>query len=118
MYSQTTSTTTPAAGPRDSRSASPQRADLADAEPLLALREAAAAWLTARGVRQWEPGEVTIAEVRGQVQAGEWYVQRDSGIGSLVRGLRLLWQDEQVWGPQAPVAAYVHGLVVAERHRG
>lgn len=91
-------------------------ADLADAEPLLALREAAAAWLAARGVRQWEPGEVTLAEVREQVEAGQWHVLRENAMP--VAGLRLLWEDEEVWGPQPPVAAYVHGLMVAEQHRG
>jgi len=39
--------------------------------------------------------------------------------GSLVVGaLRLLWEDEQMWGPQPPEAAYVHGLVVDRGHAG
>ena len=38
--------------------------------------------------------------------------------GAAAAGLRLLWQDEEVWGQQPPVAAYVHGLVVSEQHRG
>lgn len=67
-------------------------------------------------MRQWEPGEVTLDEVRRQVATGQWHVLRDAG--GLVAALRLLWQDEQVWGAQPPVAAYVHGLVVAERRRG
>lgn len=91
-------------------------AGLADAERVLALREAAAAWLAARGVRQWEPGEVTPAQVRTQIEAGQWHVLREDD--TLVGGLRLLWQDEEVWGPQPPVAAYVHGLVVAGQRRG
>jgi len=98
------------------RASAPQPALPVDAEGLLALREAAAAWLAARGVRQWEPGEVDLDEVRRQVAAGEWHVLRD-GDGP-VAALRLLWHDEQVWGPQPPVAGYVHGLVVAERRRG
>ena len=88
----------------------------ADAPHLLELRERAAAWLAARGVRQWEPGEVGIKVFRGQVEAGQWHVLRDSS--GLVAALRLLWEDETVWGPQPPTAAYVHGLVVAEQHRG
>jgi len=93
-----------------------EQAEPADAEPLLALREAAAVWLAARGVRGWEPGEVGLDEVRGQVEAGQWHVLRDGG--GPVAALRLLWQDEAVWGAQAPEAAYVHGLVVAAEHRG
>jgi 3',5'-cyclic-AMP phosphodiesterase len=95
---------------------SPEPAVPADAGPLLALREAASAWLAARSVRQWEAGEVTLEDVREQVDAGQWHVLREHG--EPVAALRLLWQDEQVWGLQPPVAGYVHGLVVAERHRG
>ena len=88
----------------------------ADAEHLLALREAAAVWLAARGVRQWEPGEVGLDELCDQVQAGQWHVLR--GGDGPAAALRLLWEDEQTWGLQPPVAAYVHGLMVAEKHRG
>jgi len=63
-------------------------------------------------VRQWEPGKVTLDEVRRQVAAGEWHVLRDDD--GPVDALRLLWQDEQVWGPQPAVAGYV----VAGRRRG
>jgi len=94
----------------------PEPAGPADAEPLLGLREAAAARLAAQGVRQWEPGEVGLDEVAQQVRAGQWHVLRDAGRP--VAALRLLWQDEAVWGPQPPVAAYVHGLVVAQQRRG
>jgi ribosomal protein S18 acetylase RimI-like enzyme len=96
------------------RKLEPARA--ADAEPLLALREAAAAWLADRGIRQWQPGEASLADVRHQVQAGEWHVVREAEAPAAA--LRLLWQDEPVWGPQPPVAAYVHGLVVGQRHHG
>jgi len=89
---------------------------VADAEALLVLREAAADWLAGRGVRQWEPGEVGLEEVRSQVDAGHWHVVREDGVP--VGALRLLWQDEHVWGPQPPVAGYVHGLVVSQRHHG
>lgn len=94
----------------------PVRAELADAEPLLALREAAAAWLAGRGIRQWEPGEVTLRQVRDEVVAGEWFLVRSGR--SVVGALRLLWEDEQVWGRQPPDAAYVHGLVVDRGHAG
>ncbi len=76
------------------RKLEPARA--ADAEPLLALREAAAAWLADRGIRQWQPGEASLADVRHQVQAGEWHVVREAEAPAAA--LRLLWQDEPVWG--------------------
>ncbi len=57
-----------------------------------------------------------MLHISGQVTDGEWYVTRD---GSSVAGvLRLLWQDEEIWGPQPAVAAYVHGLVIDRRHAG
>lgn len=87
-----------------------------DAERLLALREAAAAWLTGRGIRQWQPGEVSIDDVHRQVPAGEWHVHREND--QIAGALRLLWQDEAIWGPQRPVAAYVHGLVIDRRYAG
>jgi len=94
----------------------PVRAQLTDAEPVFALREAAAAWLVGRGIRQWEPGEVTLQQVRAQVVAGEWFVVRYGR--SVVGALRLLWEDEEMWGPQPPDAAYVHGLVVDRGYAG
>jgi len=110
-------TAVPSGRARDFRTVEQVRvAEPAEAGQLLTLREQAAAWLTARGVRQWEPGEVGIEVFRAQVQAGQWHVLRD-GSG-LVGALRLLGEDELIWGPQPPVAAYVHGLMVAEQHRG
>ena len=93
---------------------SPEAAEAADAGELLALREAAASWLASRGIRQWDSGEVAVEEVRDQIEAGQWHVVRENGAP--VAALRLLWQDEQVWGPQPPDAAYVHGLVVSQQH--
>jgi GNAT superfamily N-acetyltransferase len=90
------------------------RAD--DAHRLFDLREAAAAWLMSRGLQQWQPGEVTIDEVRTQIEVGEWHVLRDEG--GVVAGLRLLWQDELIWGNQPPVASYVHGMVTHRRLAG
>lgn len=50
----------------------PVPAQLGDAEALLALREAASAWLAGRGIRQWKPGEVTLQQVRDQIAVGDW----------------------------------------------
>ena len=83
---------------------------------LLALREAAARWMISRGIRQWQPGEVGPDDVRDQVEAGQWHVLREAGTP--VAALRLLWQDDDTWGPQPPVAGYVHGLVVDRRYAG
>jgi GNAT superfamily N-acetyltransferase len=95
------------------------RLDLAtpqDGPGLLALRVSATAWLLGRGIRQWRPGDISAEDVLRQVDAGEWYVV---GHGNSLRGgLRLLWSDEPVWGPNTEDAAYVHGLVIDRRFSG
>lgn len=80
-----------------------------DAAGILSLREAAARWQVGLGIAQWVPGEVTLAEVREQVEIGQWWVRRQGG--ALVGALRLLDSDPEVWGPDDEDALYVHGLV-------
>lgn len=88
----------------------PEPAGSADGPRLVALREEAAQWLTDRGITQWAPGEVGLAEVANQLATGEWFVLRREG--RVVAAVRLLFSDESVWGPHSGGAVYVHGLVV------
>lgn len=87
-----------------------------DTGSLLALREAAAAWLVERDIRQWEPGEVGAKQIRAQIEAGDWFVHRADG--AIAGALRLLWSDPEFWGERPDDAAYVHGLVIDRRHAG
>lgn len=87
-----------------------------DAPRLLALREEAARWMQTTGVQQWAPGEVSLEDVRAQVDGREWFVMRQPE--KIVAGLRLLWADESIWGPRPADAAYVHGLVIDRRRAG
>lgn len=64
---------------------------------------------SSRGSRSG-PGEVSAEEVRSQIWDGQWFVVR--GNHTIVAGLRLLWSDDLVWGPQPADSAYVHSLVV------
>ena len=93
-----------------------QPAVFRDAEALHALREAAARWLMARGIRQWQPGEVDVRTISKQIEAAEWFVHR--GAGSVVAALRFLWSDPLFWGEQPGDAAYVHGLMIDRRSAG
>lgn len=77
---------------------------------LLALREQAARWLRDKGIEQWTPGEVSLDEVRQQVDAREWFVLRQAD--TIVASLRLLSTDEPVWGPQPAEAAGLRRLLV------
>lgn len=83
-------------------------ADVTDAEILLGLRDDAARWQQARGVQQWQPGEVSLDQLRQQIARHEWQILRSAGGTA---ALRLLWADAAMRGPQPPVAGYVHGLV-------
>lgn len=87
-----------------------------DVQRLRDLREAAAAWMRGQGIRQWEPGEVSDAQIQAQIDAGEWFVHRSDG--GIQGGLRLLWSDLEVWGDRSDDAAYVHGLVIDRRFAG
>ena len=88
-----------------------------DAPGILALRRALEAWLHARGVKQWGPGEVAAEDVQRQTAAGEWHVVRSASC-EVVAALRLLWSDEPVWQWDNAEGAYVHGLMVSRGQAG
>lgn len=94
----------------------PTLAHEGQADRVLALREAAAAWLKSLGVSQWEPGEVSLAEIRSQIKNREWWVLE---TGDRLRGaLRVLTEDLDAWSEQDEPALYVHGLVIARDEPG
>ena len=93
------------------------RATEADAATLVALYEEASAWLVARGVHQWQPGEWSPAVVEREMRAGrEMYLARRDG--EPVGKLTLQWEDPEMWGEQPPDAGYVHGLCVSRAAAG
>ncbi|MDC0767566.1 GNAT family N-acetyltransferase [Streptomyces sp. HD] len=83
-------------------------ADLAD---LVRLRDGAARWMLARGITgQWQPGELDEDHFRRIMARGEvWLAEAD---GRIAGAWELWWDDEAAWGPQPPVAGYVHRLMV------
>ncbi|MFI0738552.1 GNAT family N-acetyltransferase [Streptomyces sp. NPDC021100] len=85
--------------------------DDADLAALVRLRDEAARWMLARGVDgQWRPGELGTDHFRRAVECGEaWFAEAG---GRVVGAWELWWEDEDAWGPQAPVAGYVHRLMV------
>jgi ribosomal protein S18 acetylase RimI-like enzyme len=88
----------------------------ADAEAIVALRDAAARWMQGRGIAQWAPGEVGIAEMRHLVREGRVVVVRLGG--RVVAAAQLVSEDPDVWGDQADPSLYVHGLVIDRSHAG
>ncbi|MEU0383681.1 GNAT family N-acetyltransferase [Streptomyces chartreusis] len=83
----------------------------ADVATLVRLRDDAARWMPARGITgQWRPGELDEGHFRQVMARGEVWLAE---AGGRVRGAwELWWEDEAAWGPQPPVAGYVHRLMV------
>ncbi|MGI5369043.1 N-acetyltransferase family protein [Streptomyces iakyrus] len=83
----------------------------ADLAALVRLRDDAARWMLARGVTgQWRPGELDEDHFRRVMEHGEVWLAEAGG--RLAGAWELWWEDEDAWGPQPPVAGYVHRLMV------
>ncbi|MFD3654468.1 GNAT family N-acetyltransferase [Streptomyces sp. NPDC058620] len=86
-------------------------ADDLDLATLVRLRDDAARWMLTQGITgQWLPGELDEDHFRRIMADGEvWLAETD---GRVVGAWELWWADEDAWGPQPPVAGYVHRLMV------
>ncbi|MER7623742.1 GNAT family N-acetyltransferase [Streptomyces sp. NPDC126503] len=83
----------------------------ADLAAVVRLRDDAARWMLARGVRgQWQPGELGEDHFRRIMERGEVWLAEDRD--RVVGAWELWWEDEDAWGPQPPTAGYVHRLMV------
>ncbi|MGW0612595.1 N-acetyltransferase family protein [Streptomyces sp. NPDC002788] len=83
----------------------------ADLAALVRLRDDAARWMLARGVTgQWRPGELDEDHFRRVMADGEVWLAEAGGRPT--GAWELWWEDEDAWGPQPPVAGYVHRLMV------
>ncbi|MGV4986806.1 GNAT family N-acetyltransferase [Streptomyces sp. NRAIS4] len=82
-----------------------------DLTTLVRLRDDAARWMLAQGITgQWQPGELDEDHFRNTMASGEvWLAEAD---GRVAGAWELWWKDEDAWGPQPPVAGYVHRLMV------
>ncbi|GGV89187.1 N-acetyltransferase [Streptomyces gelaticus] len=86
-------------------------ADETDLSALVRLRDEAARWMLAQGVTgQWRPGELGEDHFRRVMASGEVWIAETHG--RVAGAWELWWADEDAWGPQPPVAGYVHRLMV------
>ncbi|WP_406117265.1 GNAT family N-acetyltransferase [Streptomyces anulatus] len=92
-------------------------ADDTDLATLVRLRDDAARWMLARGITdQWQPGQLDEEHFRRSMATGEVWLAE---TGDRVAGAwELWWEDEDAWGPQPPVAGYVHRLMVDRGNAG
>ncbi|SIS04316.1 Ribosomal protein S18 acetylase RimI [Williamsia sterculiae] len=94
----------------------PRVASPADADGIVALRDDSARWMLSRGnTGQWQPGEITAADIADQAARGEWHVGEVDG--EIVTAVRLIDTDPDFWGVDDR-AGYVHGLMVDRRFAG
>ncbi|MFD7921847.1 GNAT family N-acetyltransferase [Streptomyces sp. NPDC059740] len=93
-----------------------RRAVEADLPAVVALYDDAAHWMRAHGITQWVPGGKDLAHFRRVAAAGEVWLALAPGDGRVVGAWELWWEDLPAWGPQAPVAGYVHRLMVDREH--
>ncbi|MFI9809162.1 GNAT family N-acetyltransferase [Streptomyces sp. NPDC052301] len=88
-----------------------RRAGEADLAVLVRLRDDAARWMLARGITgQWRPGELDTGHFSRVMEYGEVWLAEAGG--RVAGAWELWWEDEGAWGPQPPVAGYVHRLMV------
>ncbi|MGW8882446.1 GNAT family N-acetyltransferase, partial [Streptomyces mirabilis] len=86
-------------------------ADDTDLPALVRLRDDAARWMLAQGINnQWQPGELDEEHFRRVMAGGEVWIAE--AAGRVAGAWELWWTDEDAWGPQPPVAGYVHRLMV------
>ncbi|MER5706425.1 GNAT family N-acetyltransferase [Streptomyces sp. NPDC042898] len=86
-----------------------RQADDRDLDLLVGLFDGLAHWMVENGIDQWKPGAKGAEHFRGRIAAGEVWLALDGGRA--VGAYELWWDDEQAWGPQPPVAGYVHRLM-------
>ncbi|SDK04146.1 GNAT family N-acetyltransferase [Streptomyces indicus] len=87
----------------------PAADDPHDLATLVGLYDGAARWMQENGIDQWKPGEKSEDHFRLRIKEGEvWLASAD---GEPAGAYELWWEDEPAWGPQPPVAGYVHRLM-------
>jgi len=85
-----------------------------DTDALLAPRDDSARWLLARGIDQWQPGQVPFSWDRGDDYLAFVLWRAEDRVGTVT----ILWHDPVIWGEQPVPAGYIHNLIVARPYGG
>ncbi|MFH8989857.1 GNAT family N-acetyltransferase [Streptomyces sp. NPDC017940] len=83
----------------------------ADVPVLVRLRDEAARWQIAQGIAQWKPGELGVEHFKARLADSELWIATLGQDGPVAGAWELWWDDPAAWGPQPPVAGYVHRLM-------
>ncbi|KUL51488.1 GNAT family N-acetyltransferase [Streptomyces sp. NRRL S-1521] len=87
-------------------------ADESDTATLTGLYDGAARWMLEQGIDQWKPGGKDERHFRRLIASGAGEVWLALEGGEVSGACEVWWDDEAAWGPQPPVAGYVHRLMV------
>ena len=86
-----------------------------DVPAVVALYDAAARWLLAKGIAQWRPGDRPPAYFADAAAAGRLLVWRESGA---VRGAVVVSSSDRRWESTPPGTRYLHALVIDRARAG
>ncbi|MEU7579189.1 GNAT family N-acetyltransferase [Streptomyces sp. NPDC041068] len=89
-----------------------RKADENDTAALADLYDGAARWMLERGIDQWKPGDKGEPHFRRLITSGDEEVWLAHDGDEVAGAYEVWWDDEPAWGPQPPVAGYVHRLMV------
>ncbi|WP_277437862.1 GNAT family N-acetyltransferase [Streptomyces sp. SPB162] len=87
-----------------------RQATVDDIPALVALYDGAARWMQRNGIDQWKPGQKSADHFLLRMKEGEVWLAHAGGAAP-VGGWEVWWDDEPAWGPQPPVAGYIHRLM-------
>lgn len=93
-----------------------RRATVADVPRLVQILNDATTYKLKHGDSAWANREWTDTKIRQSLYQSEVYVIDQSDVP--VATFSLSWQDEEYWGPQDPVAGYLHRLSVSNDFHG
>src|SRR5947209_20281682 len=93
-----------------------RRATEQDVPVLTEIRNDAVAYKLEHGDYAWGKNGWTETGVLNSLSQREVYVVEQDGM--LVGTFSLSWNDERYWGPQDPIAGYVHGISVRKGFNG
>jgi ribosomal protein S18 acetylase RimI-like enzyme len=87
---------------------------------VLGIVDEAAAWLTARGIRQWASPQPPHErdKVRREIARGQVYLARVQPDGRAVGTLRFEWDEPDLWPDDPAGGGYVHTLATRPEARG
>jgi ribosomal protein S18 acetylase RimI-like enzyme len=94
-----------------------QQANEADVDAIVAILQAAAAWLKNKGIEQWKwPDQFSPDRIANEVQNGQFWVARCHN--EVIGTFKLQHTDPVFWPEDGVAALYLHSLAIDRRFAG